>query len=438
MRFFFLLLVIGFGLMISCNEESSTGAQFFNGTSFEFTSWDTLTMDFSTVKFDSITTNSPSVLLMGSYSYEDYGDISSQVYAQVSPAAAYQLDDEYMVYDSIVLVMRYNTYYLGDTTQQFNLEVAEVMEEIELDDDNSALYNTSTFKVSTDEDPAAWLASSEVKMQPFTRDSLEVRISDELGRKWFDESLESNNLFSDDDDFKNEFKGIRIKGDGGAVIGFDTQFEIKVYYTDNSVSPAEQEYMSFTNDATTDITFNHIVSDYENTPLFTTDSEDDDYMLVSSEDTDNRGFIQPGIGVFLRIDFPSLNSIIEDNPDMLLESAYLVLKPVSSQYPSYDMLPTQITVYFVDEDNQTLQSNSTEMELTLNSEFDRNTYYSVDIKEFIDYQLSLDENNENALLLAISTTDDYGIGLDYLTVGDQESDDYEAQLSLNIINLKNE
>ena len=437
MRIVTLLVVIGFGLLMSCNDESSTGAQFFNGTSFEFTSWDTLTLDMSTIKLDSITTSAPAQIFLGNYEHEIYGNIQAESYAQVTPAAQYILDDEDVEYDSIVAVIRYNQYFLGDTTQNITVIIDEVAEEIEYNEDASALYNTSSFKVKSALDPEAVLGAREISAQPYTQDSVQVRLSDNLGQEWFQQALLADNIFSSSEDFLEVFNGIKIStSNANSILGFSADIEIKLYYTDNSESPSEQKYMSFTNTLSTEITFNHIEADYSGTDLFTSDNEDKNYTEIGSDSSGQLACMQPGIGMYLRLDIPHLTSVIEDNPDMLLESAVLTLHPVSNQYPSDDDLPTSITVYFVNEDNIILQTNTTSMTLSLDREYDRNTAYQVDIKEFIDYQLSLDENNQNGLLLAISSDD--GVGMHYLTVGDQQNDDYQAQLILNIINLKNE
>ncbi|WP_343855487.1 hypothetical protein [Fulvivirga kasyanovii] len=433
-----LLLLLGCS-MISCNDEDfTTGAQFFNDVSFELATWDSLTMKFSTVKFDSSITSSPEGLVVGRTSNTYFGKVNAAAYLQLTPdSSAYQLDEKEVRYDSITLVLEYNNYFLNDTTKSFTLIVDELYEEIELNSETGNLYNTSRFYTQRDiYGDTAMLGQKTVSPRPYTGSSIEIRLSDTLGLKLFEETFDSDNLYSYPADFLDFFKGIKISAteDAEAVIGFAVSPVVKIYYTDNSSIPSEQKYLALTNQSSGEVYFNSFEADYTGTALENITSEDEG---LASSLTGATAYMQSGAGLAIRIELPYLKKIIEDNPDLLLNNAEIQLRPIRDQYASEQLLPQTLTMYYVNNKNTNISSTSYSLELTLDDEYDLDTYYSADITEFVTYQLSLTENNENALLIT-STESGFSSSLDYVVLGNQQNEDYKAQINLNLIRLKND
>lgn len=433
-----LLLLFGYS-MISCNDEDfTTGAQFFNDVSFELATWDSLTMKFSTVKFDSSITSSPDGLVVGRTSNTYFGKVNASAYLQLTPdSSAYQLDEKEAGYDSITLVLEYNNYFLNDTTKSFTLMVDELYEEIELNSETGNLYNTSHFYTQRDiYGDSAILGQKTIYPRPYTGSSVEIRLSDSLGHRLFEETFGSDNLYSYPEDFLDFFKGIKISAaeDTEAVIGFAASPVVKIYYTDKSTIPSEQKYLALTNQSSGEIYFNSFETDYSGTALEHITSEDEG---LASSLTGETAYMQSGAGLAIRIELPYLKKIIEDNPDLLLDNAEIRLRPIRDQYATEQLLPQTLTMYYVNNKNTNISSTSYTLELTLDDEYDLDTYYSADITEFVTYQLSLTENNENALLIT-STESGFSSSLDYIVHGDQQNEDYKAQINLNLIRLKND
>lgn len=434
----FIFLLLGC-CTLGCNDEDfTTGAQFFNDVSFELATWDTLTMKLSTVKFDSSVTSSPEGLIIGHISNPLYGIANASAYLQLTPdSSAYQLDEKEVRYDSITIVLEYNNYFLNDTTKSYTLIIDELNEEMELNSETGYLYNTSSFKTKRDVyGDTSLLGQKTFHPRPYTGSSVEIKLTDVLGEKLFEETFHSDNLYSYPSDFLNFFKGIKISSAEGAeaVIGFEVSPIIKIYYTDLSSIPSEQRYLALTNQSSDEIFFNSIESDYSGTALENIGTDDEG---LSSSLTGETAYMQSGTGLGIRIELPYIRKIIEDNPDLLIHDATIQLKPIRDQYASEQLLPQTLTMYYVNNKNTTISSTSYTLELTLDDEFDLNTYYSADITEFISYQLSLTENNENALLIT-STETGFSNSLDYVVLGDQQNQDYKAQINLNLIRLKDD
>jgi hypothetical protein len=98
---------IGVGLP---NADANTGAYLV----------DTLTVRASTVLRDSIITSSSNFLLVGRYRDPQLGVITAKSYVTMSLGGTFT-PDQAQVYDSLVLVLKPNTYRYGDTTKTQNL-----------------------------------------------------------------------------------------------------------------------------------------------------------------------------------------------------------------------------------------------------------------------------------------------------------------------------
>ena len=424
--------MIGLGLLVSCNnDEFSTGAQFFNGISFGITTWDTLTLKISTVKFDSVATSSATRLLIGEINHPEYGQLVASTYVQVTPdSSSYKLVERNNMYDSITLVLTYDNYYLGDTLTEYTLRVFEVTEEMDNDDENGYFYNTTDFATTSEAIGSKTVALT----QPVGSGTIEITLNNEVGSKFYNEALKNENAFSNTTEFLNFFKGIKIVSaeSTSSILGFKTSAEVRIYYTDNQVIPSVERYLSFSNQSSGEVFFNHFNSDYSGTVLQSLSDENNE--ILSSE-SDEQAYMQSGAGLGIRIEIPYLRSILESNPNLLLDNVTLKLRPINNQYPSDEELPEELYVYYVDKNNQLINSEYYTMQLTLDEELDIDTYYSMDISDFFNTQLNLEENNNNALFIS-SSEEAYGSSAHYLTIGDQENKDYRAQINLNLIQLK--
>ncbi|HEX7869977.1 MAG TPA: DUF4270 family protein, partial [Chryseobacterium sp.] len=83
---------------------------------------DTLTVEMSTINFDSLVTSNKSRVLVGNYDDPLFGKVKSNSYFQLA-SDSYSLisstDTEAAnyVFDSISMILKYDNYYYGDTTK---------------------------------------------------------------------------------------------------------------------------------------------------------------------------------------------------------------------------------------------------------------------------------------------------------------------------------
>lgn len=428
LKTFYQLLIGIFFLAIfaRCNESQELGASFFPDESFNIALVDTLSLETSSIIYDSIPTRNTGRLLVGYHEDVKLGKIEAVTYIQIGfeDAKSYYLNKIHHFYDSITLVLNYDGYSFYDTSQLQTLYVHEVLEDIAIPDEDTSLFNTSTFKVS--QTP---LGKQTFFPRPGKKGSLEIKLSDYLGQSIYNLAINESEFITTAAEFQEYLKGFAIFSDttqSRAILGFSTNAELRLYYRDDSQLPASQKTLVFPLGSNT--YFNHITSDRSNTILAPLQEFE---TPIPSQNTNNESFIQNGIGIATRIDIPYLRNMIEVNNDFLISKAVLQFYPTSNQSITNTPIPSSLTAYWVDEDNQAIGTTFTAYLLSDN-EFDRDTYYSMDITTFIKTQLSIAENNKNALLL--TPTSDFRNALSYLSIGNNNHK-YKMRLKIYLISI---
>src|SRR5688572_7394181 len=83
-------------LTVSCNEEpSEIGSDFFEGGTLITSETDTITMNVSTIMFDSLATNDATRLLVGRHDDESLGILSTASFFQMGVAWAFSIDKDF-------------------------------------------------------------------------------------------------------------------------------------------------------------------------------------------------------------------------------------------------------------------------------------------------------------------------------------------------------
>ena len=182
MKYIFGLLFPLFLLFTSCSSEDYNNSDFVAGNTFTDSNLrvvliDTLSVEISTMKFDSIVTSESSRMLVGKYRDSIFGTIRTSSYMGLVPST-YSIDSE-AVYDSIALYLKYDGYYYNDTSQTNTIHVRQITKTLK-PQEGDAFYNTATAQYS-DED----LGTLTYLPQPTASDSLNLRLSDDLGLEMF-------------------------------------------------------------------------------------------------------------------------------------------------------------------------------------------------------------------------------------------------------------
>lgn len=416
-------------VLVSCTDsETEIGSDFFDDVSFEVLSWDTLTLKMSTVQLDSIVTSDAARLLVGIADHDQAGRLTAETYFQVGnetytnfPSGA----DFSFTHASLIL--HYDGYSFGDTTQYMEIEVHELAEDLELDDDDQ-LYNFSSFTIKTESENTPFLLGTHTfRPEPYTGDSIEIDLDLTRGRELFDFLGEDEVLI---DDFKEFFKGVHISSSTeGCILGFGLSAELRLYYNDYADEDPEEQYLGFEL-GTSDYYFNHLSADRSATTLASLSGEE-----ISSDDAGDRVFVQSGLGLAIRIDIPYIRDILARDDELLINNVELELA-VGNELPEELSMLQNLAINRVDDHMDLLRSYEMPISLDVNSEYGYDRKYTLDITDFIEEQIANNvELNEDGLLLRFED-ESFRSSVDHLILWDQHGGDENSKIKLNVIRIK--
>ncbi|MEI6864809.1 DUF4270 family protein [Flavicella sp.] len=399
MKYRFLLVLIIAFIFDSCqndNESYEVGGDLIDNNINVF-EVDTLTIETATIISDSIITSSASRILVGALQDEEFGNLTAQSFFSLM-GSSFNIDND-AEFDSIALILHYDQYYYGDTTQVQTYSIHEVTEKFEPSDDDDYFYNTS----SLDYDDTVLLGQLTFTPLPNKKDSIIVPLNYEFGESLF--SKIADGQIEDSFDFQQELRGITIVADSTSnnVLGFEysgSLTKVRFYYTLNDDDdPENDEYhLDFTLTGGYEL-FNKIVSDRSETLLSSLESSED---VLTTSDTQNKAYLQSGTGLSLRVDFPSLLTLNELEGDVTVLKAVLQFYPDSPKYGE-EGLSDFLAVHIINSKNTGVKDlttgNGTVVYAILNSqdnEFDAQ-YYTVDLSSYVEELLTAKNTLDYAL-----------------------------------------
>lgn len=291
---------------------------------------DTVTPILSTYVLDSFPTSGNSIMEVGRYKDPILGTVSAATYFQVTvPVNVATNFPDGAVYDSLVLIMKSNGYYYGDTSKPVTFTAYELAYQTDYTYATS-IYNTSG--ISRLPDP---LGSTTRLLSPGRKDSLTIRLPDAKGRDFFTKLKTNASEIQNEFNFLQYFKGITVQAganDTAAIYTFPTDSSVKLalYYHVTNPFPVQN---SFTFTVTrTAYQFNQVLTD--RTGTFLQPAVQGKREFFASE-ANPIGATQSGTGTLLKIKFPSLRDLLKLNNVIRLLDAKLVLKPVENKFDPY-------------------------------------------------------------------------------------------------------
>lgn len=382
---------------------------------------DTLTIQSSSIKYDSIISNSSGSFLVGSnYNYfSGYKNSNSFLTMKFDDA----IEDTEFVFDSLRLILNYNTYYAGDTTVTQTLSVYQLQEQMELTD--TYLYTTSNFKC----DPTT-LATINLKPKPNSHKEVSIKLPNKLGNRLAQMIKEKKDTITNQDLFIKFFNGLVIKSESnvkGAIVGFrtsdsgttdetsttkstiETKPEIRLYYhkypNPNDVHDLYYKF-SFVTDG---IYFNQISGDPTNSLLDGISATNNER---SSKLTNNYTLLQSGIQVFTKLKIPYIDNLLKIGKNSALVGATLRLYPIKGTYSSTNLLPDTMYVYSADHRNKlinqiTLPGSTTDYAyayLTIQKDVEETVFYEIDVSGFIESELKQELETNLSLMIGYGSS----------------------------------
>jgi hypothetical protein len=373
----------------ACTQDpSEIGSDFFTGGSLDFSSIDSASVSLSTVMFEDLQSNNSTRLLVGSHNDSKLGKIQAKTFFQVNKPSSLTFPESNLTYQYCAIVLKYEGYTYYDTATTMTLRVHRVLEDFELEDD-AYLYNDS--EVLYQSSPMGELTFTP---RPHKDDSLEIKLPDTFGRDLYDKALNNDDVLRTNDDLLEWLKGFAIVSeynDAGTILGFGIAPELRVYYTDNNEVPSVTKYISLPR-GTAAYYFNNITSDQSETNIQLTSSSD----RLPSEKSDDESYIQSGIGLALRVEFPHLRDFAQ-HENVFITQAILEIYPVRRSNENSAPIPNYLKPYVIDSRNDVLGELTTDATLIEDLELERTTRYWMDVTAFVKNQISREDSNEDAL-----------------------------------------
>ena len=245
-------------------------------------------------------------------------------------------------------------------------------------------------------------------------------------------------MITTSDQFKDYFKGIALlpdEGDNGSIIGFSktsgTSF-IRLYFSTAEESSREQEYIDINLDQSSSPVpfFNQILAEDPIVPL---QSLVDKEVNLSSSDSDNLSFIQSGVGIATRIQFPYLKNIYDIQGKGTILDAVLKIRPSQGTFDNKLVLRDTLSVYVVDRNNdltgQLLYAETSPVTGILNRDNEEfnDIYYEISLGSYIEKLLLADRSTDEALILL---PDNYNSTVDRFVLNGMDQSDFSVVLEV--------
>ena len=417
------LRLAGLGLLAgglsACYDTYNTYGSDLVEPSFRSVLVDSCTVTMTSVLIDSVETSGKEIALAGRYEHPLWGSIAARSFIAYERPSYTTDADETVLLDSLVLSLRYDTRFLGDTMRAQTFSIHQLTEKIALND-NGYLYNKSDVAY----DPEA-LATYSFIPKPASGERMDIRLSDALGQELLERFHARDRVTTDNDRFADYFRGVAIIPDettSESLLSFavnDSSCALVLYYHlfDEQSTKQELWFLPYT-----ETQFNHVEQDASGTAL--ADKEGTGEGLLS-EEIDARGILFGGLGWYVKLDFPYLNNLMEHGKQVDIESATLQLYPEPGTYSDFNALPDSVYLYYLDGSTVNrdvvanyLGSEVTRGTLSYDDTYADNTYYSFDVTEFLREELGAFGMYKHSLQLAFNS-DDYTGTCRNLTFCDQ-------------------
>ncbi|OIN58397.1 hypothetical protein BLX24_15510 [Arsenicibacter rosenii] len=343
--------------LAACQEPKEIGLDPTSPVGVFYT--DTLTINRSTILFDSVRTNKAASLLVGRYTDPVFGPVTASAFTQLSLGSQFIVQDSLkvdipagqIVHDSTFLYLQY-TYapvYGGDTLQTHEVSVHRLTEDIS----RTKNYNY-TSSIAYSPQPLGKLA---FKPTPVTSAYVKIPMDAAFGKEIV--AVANKDAGKADSIFQQSVKGLALipGANNPSVLAFNPMGTsgaytsvLQVYYHIQGKTTALSQTLMV---SMAQGRFNRIVPTRAGTLLSTLKAG----QATSSVETKGQTFVQPGTGVTTKIEIPGLSDLKKRR--VAINRADLVITPVAA--PSTQLnLPPYLALAEVNAQNQLLRYQTTD------------------------------------------------------------------------------
>ena len=397
-----LLLLLTASVLYSCTRNNIEFGTVPENTYTNLVYTDTIGVQISTIIEDSFATNGDTSFLIGRYRDPYLGTVSAKTFFQVTVPSSIPEIPASAKFDSLTFIIRPNNYYYGDTSKLQTIYINELANAISYSYNNK-LYNTSNIAVKS---PA--LGSKTIRIKPRGSDSVVIRLNDAKGLELYSKLQQQSTDVTTSTDFLNYFRGISIAtgdDDTTAIYGLsgtEGSMAMRIHYHTTIPYP-EAQYIDFTLLAN-DLAFNQVLTNRSGTGLV---SGTTGVTEIAAGNSNGLSFMQPGSGLYLKMIFPSLRSVLSNTSIVKLLKAELIVRPTHLSFDRNKyILPSQL--YLTQTDVSNIAGN-TVMDSTgsaiqyanpvIDDIYGENNFYRFNITAYINQMLATAGSEDVGFLL---------------------------------------
>jgi hypothetical protein len=429
-------LILSVLVSVSCQKTPIQFGQLYVDNSFSnIVLVDTLSMQLSTVYYDSVATSGSATILAGNYTDNIFGKIAAKSFFELAPPGTTTLALN-STFDSIQLILVPDKSYFGDTTFPMKLSVYQLQSPITFPIYQSQFYNNTDFPIQ----PSP-IGTLNTQFYPNITDSVFIPLSNTIGDSLFNLIKNNDYIIQNTSAFIPYFSGLQLaSGPGGnhAIYGFKDSVTMRVYYhqTDVFIENKFIDFKFYNNDNTQ---FNEVTSDRTGTPVAAFNNNKNE---ISSSVTGNTVYLQYLSGLVPKIKFPTVRSLLLRPDYVSILKAELIVEPVMNTYNPNSPLPPSLVAFTTDQNNllgppliSPATGNSYQTgNLFVDYLYNENTSYTYDVTSYLQQQLSIGYANQNGLLL-VPPSPNWAKSFNRAVFGDQKNTQSSIQLKLYYVSV---
>jgi hypothetical protein len=364
---------------------------------------DTMQIQTSVLKSDSIVTSATSSILAGAFYEGSFGSTRSESYFQVSlpsqTISSLGLNEK-ILYDSVALVLDYEGTYNGDTTQQMELGLYQLKTRPST---SKAYYSTSSLDAGS-----AALGLRSFKPRPTKDSTLNIRLSDQLGQTLYD--FLNGSLSYESDELDRKTKGFVIKAGEkniSSLLNFNVAGSgIRVYtHTEKTLAAHTFDFKVAANA----VQFNHFTY---NSIFEAVNQLKKPLQQASTDFTNKQGLIKTGVGLYTKFNIPGIRQLKEISKFRNVSRVELKVYALQKSYKESLKVPPSLVLYQLNLSNQIEGSlvNTAGQAVTGTFVYDPGeltfvSYYTFDLTQYFTNILNGAQPNKGFLLTVPSGTD---------------------------------
>ena len=430
LTFFSLIL----SLTIGCQKTAiQYGQQYIDNGITNIILVDSISPVVSTIYKDSVPTSQSGALQVGSYTDAFFGKTTANSYLQLTIPTLTDLRDNAQ-YDSLVLLMKCNGAYYGDTTLPVSISVNQLTQEIKFTENQTSFYNINSWPANSSS-----LGTRTLQLRPLTGDSANIRLSDAKGLELYNMIKTKDPILKDNILFTDYLKGLKISStSNNNIFGFKDSVIMRLYYHQTDIT-RDSKYFDFAF-FNKPLQFNQITADRSGTPLAALNTQNNEIFSTS---TGNVGYLQPATGLYLKISFPTIRKLLERSDFVKIIRADLVVKPVINSYNGYFPLPPVLNGAETDGANEpgvsltSVANGAASLEtgnLAIDDVYGTNTNYTYDVTGYLQQEINNAAINKDGILFLPPSTTRFST-LDRLVIGDFQNVKSKIQLNVYYISV---